>query len=868
MEERDDQQGLAHFLEHMAFKGSAHVPEGEMIKLLERHGLAFGPDTNAQTGFTATTFMLDLPESDKGSLDLGLMLMRETASELTLSQTAMNPERGVVLSEERLRDTPDYEALKQRMKFLLPGQLAPDRFAIGKVEVLKTAPVSLIRDYYAANYRPDRATLVVVGDVDPEAIEARIKSGFADWKGVGAETHEPDYGQIVHRGAQSQLIVLPGAHPLIDIAWVKPFEGTPESEAKDRRLEVEQVAIAVVNRRLERAARGDNAPFLNASANINDVLRSARVASIQLTPKPSAWKAGLVAALHIQRQAETFGVSQAEVDREVTELRVQLQTAAAGAATRRTPDIAQEIVRSVDDNEVFTSPAEDLSRFETIVQDLTATQVSATLKTIFSGQGPLLNLTTPDPIEGGEAAVSAAFATARTDSIAAGDMQTAKAWPYTSFGPAGQVSSRREVADLGVTFVTFKNGVRLSIKPTAFRKDQVLVEAGIGDGRLGLPKDRKTAIWANEALILGGLNKISLEDMEQVLASRLFGTRLSLADDALKLGGVTRPADLATQLQVLAAYVSDPGFRPAGFERVQGGFATQLDQLDATPQGVLGRELSRLEHSGDPRWGLPTQTDVKTAAPSDLEALLKPVLASAPLEIAVVGDVKVDEVIREVALTFAALPSRPAPQAPTPTMLAIRFPAPNATPVDLMHKGRGDQAIALQAWSSDGLFDNPQRARVINVAAQVLALRLIDRVRIAEGSTYSPSVTSNPSDVFPTYGVVTASVETPPAKIAGFYTAVREIAADLRANGPTPDELQRALKPRIETLTKAQQTNEYWMTWIMGADRDPRRLDIVRDTLPGYSRITAPEVQKVAQAYFTDDKAWKLEVTPKVGSKP
>ena len=110
---------------------------------------------------------------------------------------------------------------------------------------------------------------------------------------------------------------------------------------------------------------------------------------------------------------------------------------------------------------------------------------------------------------------------------------------------------------------------------------------------------------------------------------------------------------------------------------------------------------------------------------------------------------------------------------------------------------------------------------MINVAAQVVELRLIDRVRVAEGSTYSPSVTSSPSDVFPGYGVVSASVETPPVKIDGFYGAVHDIAADLRAKGPTPDELQRAVKPRIETLTKAQQTNEYWMTWIAGAADDP-----------------------------------------------
>jgi len=867
MEERDDQQGLAHFLEHMAFKGSTHVPEGEMIKLLERHGLAFGPDTNAQTGFTSTTFMLDLPQSGDGTLDLGLMLMRETASELTLTQSAMNPERGVVLSEERLRDTPDYEALKDRFKVQFQGQLAGDRFPIGKVDVIKAAPASLLRDYYAANYRPDRATLIVVGDVEPAALEAEIKSRFGDWKAVGPETPAPDFGKVVHRGPQTQLIVKPGAHSSISVAWFKPYEALPDTEAKTLRDQVDEVAVAVLNRRLERAARSDAAPFIGAGASLSDQIRSARVADLMLLPKPGAWKLGLTAALHIERQAVEQGVDQAEVDRELTEMRTKLQSAAAGAATQRTPDLAQGLVQSVEEDEVFTSPAQDLARFEADTKGLTAAEVSAALKGVFSGQGPVLSITSPDPIDGGEPALSAAFEAARTDRIDMAALHATKAWPYASFGAPGRVVSRRDVADLGVTFVQFANGVRLSIKPTDFRKDQVLVNVRIGDGRLALPKDHKTEIWANQAIILGGLGKISLEDMEQVLASRLFDARLAVTDDALVLGGETRPADLDTQLQVLTAYVADPAFRPAGFDRIKNSLATQLDQIDSTPEGVLGRDLGLIEHSGDLRWAKPDQADVKAGKLDNLKALLAPQLAAAPLEVDVVGDIKPDDVIRAVGETFAALPARPAPAAPPPGAVDIHFAPTGQAPVILSHKGRADQAVALEAWPSDSLFADPQKARVINVAAQVVELRLIDRVRVAEGSTYSPSVTSSPSDVFPGYGVVSASVETPPVKIDGFYGAVHDIAADLRAKGPTPDELQRAVKPRIETLTKAQQTNEYWMTWIAGAADDPRRLQIVRDTLPGYRRITAADVQKAAQTYLTDARAFRVEVTPKSEAK-
>ena len=146
LDESDDQQGLAHFLEHMAFKGSAHVPEGEMIRILQRKGLAFGPDTNANTAYDETVYSLDLPEVDSDTLSTGLMLMRETASELTLDAGAFDRERGVILSEERLRDTPQYRAAIGITNILLEGQRAASRSPIGKVDIIKTAPVDRVRD--------------------------------------------------------------------------------------------------------------------------------------------------------------------------------------------------------------------------------------------------------------------------------------------------------------------------------------------------------------------------------------------------------------------------------------------------------------------------------------------------------------------------------------------------------------------------------------------------------------------------------------------------------------------------------------------------------------------------------------------------
>src|SRR5436190_1083793 len=268
--ETDQQAGLAHFLEHMAFNGSKKVPEGDMVKILERLGLAFGADTNASTGFSETTYKLDLPRTDAETVDTSLMLLREAASNLTLDQSAMDRERGVVLSEERARATPGYRIAIDRMGFLMKGQRLPNRLPIGKVEVLKSAPVSQIADYYRHWYRPDRAVLVAVGDFDVDAMEAKIKAGFGDWAAAAPALPEPPPGPVAPRKAEARLLVEPGAPQSLLISWSRAPDLTPDSIAQRRRELVQGLGLAVLNRRYSRITRAANPPFLGAYAYQDD----------------------------------------------------------------------------------------------------------------------------------------------------------------------------------------------------------------------------------------------------------------------------------------------------------------------------------------------------------------------------------------------------------------------------------------------------------------------------------------------------------------------------------------------------------------------------------------------------------------------
>lgn len=859
--EADDQQGLAHFLEHMAFNGSKNVPEGEMVKILERHGLAFGADTNASTSFDETTYQLDLPKSDDATVDTSLMLLREAAGELTIAPDAIDRERGVVMSEQRTRDTPGYRVAIGTLSAQMEGQLPPKRIPIGKTEILKTAPAQRIRDFYEAYYRPERAVLVAVGDFDVDAMEAKIKAKFGDWTGKGANGKNPDVGPVAKRGPTAKLLVEAGAPWSVQMTWMRKPDGLLETKAVDERDMLENLAFAVLNRRLQAIGRSAEPPFIAGGAFKGDQYGAVRVTTLGATAQPGNWREALTSLDAEQRRAIQYGVRQDELDREIAALRAALVAAVAGEATQRTPQLANQLVGTLGDGEVITSPSQNLAFFDQLVKGLTAERVSAVLKASFAGSGPLITIASPTAIEGGEPAVLKAYDALKSQPVTPPAAPGVTVWPYASFGPTGKVAEQKDVTDLDAVFVRFENGVKLTVKPTKFRDDQVLVKIRAGHGLLDMPSDKQSPLWSASAFIEGGLKQISSQDMERVLTGKIWNANLGVEDDAFVLSGRTRPEDLSTELQVLAAFATEPGWRPEAFSRVKTAYGTAHDQLQSTTGGVISRDLGGLMHNGDQRWTFPSREQIAAASLGELRTVVDNPLTKGDLEIVIVGDTTVDKAIAAVADTFGALPARPGDPA-LPGAETAPFPAPAAQPVLRTHKGRPDQAALFMAWRTDDLFSNLQRSRDVSILGQVVQLRLIDELREKQGATYSPNASSTASVTFKNWGYLGVSMEVPPDKLDGVVASIRKIAADLRDKPITEDELERAKKPRIDSIEKARVTNEYWLGALSGAQDDPRLLDATRSVIAGLSRVTPADVQRAARTYLADDKSWLLLVKP------
>jgi zinc protease len=866
--EKDDQLGLAHFMEHMAFNGTTNIPKNDLINILERLGLAFGADLNAATSFDQTFYQLELPRTNDETVDTALHVMREQVSEATMDPEDINDERGVIAGEERLRNSPLQRVSRKQMNILAKGQKLAARFPIGDLKIINAAPRERFVDFYNSYYRPSRATMIAVGDFDVDVMEAKIRKTFADWQPKAPDGPDPDLGTVAAHGQETNVMVEVGVPSAVSLTWIRKPDLRPDTVAKRRQDLIEYLGLAVLNRRLSELSRTENAPLLSGNAADTTLLRSVNLTSVSARFVQGKWKPALEAIDQEQRRIVQYGISDAELQREVTGFRTALESAVKGAATRQTRGLATSLIGAVNERQVFTTPQTDLAGFEAVVKGLTAAQVNAAIKPVFAGDGPLTEVVSPVEIEGSEKAVAAAMQRSRAVAVAAPAAPAKMPWPYTDFGKPGTVRERHEIADLGATVVTFANSVVLTVKPTSFSKDAVSINVLTGTGEQNFSPDTldpRASMIGN--LQSGGLGKMTLDQISRSLNGHMVGTSLDTLGDRFLLGGGTRREDLQLQMQVMAAFLTDPAYRSQSFEQAKANYPAAYKAMLAMPGGAFTLQAKDLLASGDKRTAMVPPETIAAWSMDSARPGLKALLSVGPIHITMVGDTTVDEAIRVTASTFGAMPPRPAAPASVPGADQRRFPAPTPEPLRFMHKGLAEQGLGVIAWPGPDAVNDLGEARRVEVLTAVLKLRVLDEIREKQALAYSPSTSSNYSDTYKDYGTISVQAQTAPEKLPAFFTAMDAIIKSLRDTPISEDELKRARAPLIESAKRGPNTNGWWLNQLTYIVDRPYYIPQTMTFIPQIEALTPADIQVLARKYLRPEAAWKAEVLPETPAR-
>ncbi len=859
--ETDDEQGLAHFLEHMAFNGSKNIPEGQMTKILERLGLAFGADTNASTGFDATIYKLDLPETDNETVDKSLFIMRETASELIIAPEAVERERGVVLSEKQTRNSAGLRRLENLIQFIAPETPFGKRLPIGTEAVLKTAPASRIVGFYRRYYRPENTTLVITGDFDTDAMEAKIKSTFGDWKGVGPAGKPMDRGKITP-GLPTQFGSFsdPAASVEIEMAILRPYTAEVPSIAKGRKDLIEGIASGIMAKRFQKLALIENAQIRGGSVSMGSLFNAANQTTLSINAKEGDWQSALAVGEQELRRAVKFGFTQSELNEQIANIETSLKNGVEQANTRRSVLLAETIISSLDEKDIITTPQSKLANFTALKPQLTVDAVNASFRQAFSALPTGIHVTTKEPIAEPQQAIIAALVTSSQVAVTAPDVSATKAFAYDNFGKAGRIVSDTVIADMGIRTIRFANNVRLNIKRTDFEKGVVRYALRFGDGLLSVPKDKPSfQYFMNGMNGVAGLKAHSLNDLETIMAGKSVSIGgLSASIDSFGASGSTTPADAALQMKVLTAFLSAPGYRPEANTVWQNSVQSFAAQIDALPQTVAGLAVPRILASGDTRFGIGSKEELLSRNVEDMRAIVSGPAATGPIELAIVGDIDEKAAIDMVANSFGALPKRDLKGPDTTAARKVTFPA-DRTPITLYHKGKEDQGMVQAFWQSTD--DKDQKADTIrDMTAEVFGLLLLDEVREKLGATYSPSTNSSTSSTYKDYGYFSASVIADPTKMDVVSGAIKTITRQLRDELVSDDVMLRARKPILEGLTKAERENGSWIGWASIAQSKPDRLDRKRKYRALLEGVTAADIQAAAKQYLSDSNMLEIRI--------
>lgn len=861
--EQDSERGFAHLLEHLSFRGSEHVPDGESKRIWQRLGVTFGSDSNAQTTFTQTVYKLDLPNADQAGLDESMKILAGMMERPAITKAALDAERPVVLAEQREQPGPQVRMQDASLALMFAGQPLAERSPIGTVETLTGATAESVQAFHQRWYRPERAVVIAVGDFDPAALEQLVVKHFSDWKGTGPAPAKPDFGTPAAGHPTSASLVEPTLPAIVSYTVLRPWTVFEDTIVFNQKRLVDLIALRLINRRLETRARSGGS-YISAQADLEDVSRSANVTTVQILPVGGEWETALKDVRGVIAELAAKPPTKAEIDREIAEVDAGMRHSIDIAPVTAGALIADNLVEAVDINETVTTPEGSYGIFRGAVDKgmFSPEAVQASAKRIFEGVAMRAMVAVPEPDDNLEpklaAALDANVTSAASRNRSVGTVSFSR---LPALGKPAKVVTRETVLDgPKIEKVVFSNGVNLLMRENDSEVAKVYVRVRFGGGMNALPADRESPIWAAQfALIASGVGPLDQEALDALTGDRQIGMDFAIDDDAFVLGATTTKADLPDQLKLLATKLAAPRWDPNPVTRARAVMLAGYASLASSPSAVLGSQLEAQLHSNDPRWGMPSREVIAAVTPASFRALWEPLLATGPIEIEIFGDHDSEATIAAVASTFGALKPRKAETRPAPP---VRFPAHVTTPVVLKHTGQENQAAAVIAWPTGGGSDGIAESRKLEILAAVFRDRLIDQLRSQAGISYSPNVGSDWPLGLANGGKILALGMLPPDKTDFFFTLARGIAADLAARPIEQDELDRALTPLKQMVIRRSSGNMFWLSLAQGGAYDPKRIAAISTLGPDYGRTSPAELQALAAKYLDPAKDWTMVVLP------
>ncbi|MCD4807452.1 MAG: insulinase family protein, partial [Methanococcoides sp.] len=608
MNESDHEQGLAHFLEHMLFNGSTHFKPGELVKYFQSIGMQFGPDANAHTGFYETVYDILLPEGDREDLKKGLVVLKDYAQGAFLLQSEIDKERKVVLAEKRTRDSASYRTFISTLKFELPDTRIPERLPIGKENIIKNADRSLLKKFYDTWYRPENMVIVMAGEFSPDMAVSLIKENFSS---ISARAqHRPDIGigKINHKGIKSFYhFEKEAGNTTVTIEVIRKTDKAPDCFALQKKWLLKDIADRIVQDRLDTMVGKTGTPFTSATISSGIYLRQVEYAAITADCSPENCEETLSVLEQTLRQAIKHGFTKSELIRVKKDFLSGLDNAVKKASTRNSRTLARKIISSVNNNRVLQSPSQEKSLFAPVINLAALKDVHESFKKTWEPEHRLVLVTGNARISSDKNdpkdIILSSFNKSQNVKVLPPVEKKSVTFPYLPEPEEkGRIIAKTRIDDLEIVRIDFENGVRLNLKKTDFKADEVKVLLAFGSGRSAEPSDKAGLAALSEAVINeSGLGSLEKDDVERALAGKNTSVFFEIDEDKFSLNGISVTKEIELLFQLLYAHLVDPGYRENAYNLSIKRFEQEYKALSSSIDGAMMLSGRRFLAGGDSR---------------------------------------------------------------------------------------------------------------------------------------------------------------------------------------------------------------------------------------------------------------------------
>ena len=862
-DETDAERGAAQALAQLALEETRHFPSEKLKSGFEAQGISFGDQSNANTSMNGSTYALDLKDFSAAKLDLGLRWFRDVADGLTLTPATLERGRaGLTLQHTYSLGGPK-ETADALNAFIGPNLRTTSRDPVATPTEIKALNLAGLQKFYAKWYVPANAHLVVVGDAPVSEIKAAIEAQFGSWKPAPLPQRAKQNPTQDKRGLTVMAKTVPGSRAMLNICKVtraKPEQ--MDSLASRTGTNQNDAWITLLSERLGRLASSANAPFASVSIGKGQG-RDTNTTCLQAMPFGDQWKFALEALGTELKRLERHGVLVEELRQIRTDKVAEQDKAISAAKDRSSPDLAYDLVQSVANRSVFTTPDEAKRVTDAVWSSLTPQIVSQGFKQGWTGSGPLISLIADKPVDP-DALKSAWLDIANKGDPGAPKVPGKVVWTYDDFGPKGTVVKRELVAPVNFVRFQFANGVILNFKQTDYEKDYAWIRIRFGSGQRQIDPRLKGAVTLAAPLFIpGGLGQLSLDELREANSGRQWGIGLYIGRDAFLMVGDTRRQDLDREVETMTAFLADPGFRSEANIRIP----TVVDQILQSVESPSSKAVVAMSDifGADSWMGLPSRSALLATQMSDLSGALKAPMQTEGLEVTLVGDVSETDAVGLIARTLGALPDRREALTVRTDFKPLTYP--QATKVLAELDPSQDQATLMMVWPTFVLEDSRRmEMRAISVMSELFKARLRDGLKTAKLETITPAIYPKFPNRFD-QGSIVMTLQVPARDLDVTRKLVSDVVGSLGTAKLTKAELEAARKPALDASATIRKNNGWWTGIMDGSARDPKIIEADQTMDSDLRALKPQDIKAVAAKWLRSDTLIEIIAAPKPAEK-